>query len=272
MKLLTLNCHSWQEKQQYEKIKILVETIMEKSYDVIALQEVSQSIDSELIVGKVKKDNFARILLEELQKLGNNDYQFVWDFSHIGYDVYEEGVAILTKHPIEKTTSFFISQSEDTEYWKTRKIVGANIRIHDESFAFYSCHLGWWGDEEEPCKEQMDMLVDMANENEKYFLMGDFNNDSHIRDEGYDYLLSKGLYDSYSLSKEKDLGITVSGKIAGWDKNKQDLRIDYIFSNFLANVQKSSVIFNGENKAVISDHYGVEVSIDEKDVGGNVDV
>ncbi|HZH61314.1 MAG TPA: endonuclease/exonuclease/phosphatase family protein [Metabacillus sp.] len=261
MKLLTLNCHSWQEDHQLEKIKILAETIMEKSYDVIALQEVSQSIDSETIEGRLKKDNFALILLEELKKLGVTDYQTVWDFSHIGYDVYEEGVSILTKHPIENTTSFFVSQSDNTDYWKTRRIVGAKIRLNNESIAFYSCHLGWWGDEEEPFKEQIDALCDQASSNEKYFLMGDFNNDANIRDEGYDYLLSKGLYDSYTLSEEKDQGVTVAGEIAGWDKNKQDLRIDYIFSNFPVNVQKSSVIFNGKNKPVISDHYGVEVVI-----------
>lgn len=261
MNLLTLNCHSWQEDHQLEKIKILAETIMVKSFDVIALQEVSQSIDSEIIDGQVKKDNFAWILLEELKKLGITDYQFVWDFSHIGYEIYEEGVALLTKHPIENTTSFFVSQSEDTEYWKTRKIVNAKIRINNESIAFYSCHLGWWGDEEEPFKDQIDVLCDQAKLNEKYFLMGDFNNDANIRGEGYDYLLSKGLYDCYPYSKEKDQGVTVAGKIAGWDKNNQDLRIDYIFSNFPVNVQKSSVIFNGKNKPVISDHYGVEMII-----------
>ncbi len=261
MKLLTLNCHSWQEEHQLEKIKILAETIMEKSYDVIALQEVSQSIDAETTFGRLKKDNYALILLEELKNLGVTDYQLVWDFSHIGFDVYEEGVALLTRHQIENTTSFYVSQSENTSYWKTRRIVGANIRLNNESIAFYSCHLGWWGDEEEPFKEQIEALCHQASSNEKYFLLGDFNNDANIRGEGYDYLLSKGLYDSYILSKEKDQGITVAGKIAGWDKNKHDLRIDYIFSNFLVKVETSSVIFNGKNQPIISDHYGVEVTI-----------
>ena len=40
MKLLTLNCHSWQEDNQIEKIKYLAKIIKEKQYDVIALQEV----------------------------------------------------------------------------------------------------------------------------------------------------------------------------------------------------------------------------------------
>ena len=49
MKLLTLNCHSWQEENQIEKIKYLAKIIKEKQYDVIALQEVSQNIDSNVL-------------------------------------------------------------------------------------------------------------------------------------------------------------------------------------------------------------------------------
>ncbi|WP_428909618.1 endonuclease/exonuclease/phosphatase family protein [Niallia sp. Krafla_26] len=261
MKLLTLNCHSWQEENQWNKIKILAQRIKEQSYDVIALQEVNQSIDAEIIDGPYKKDHFVLVLLEELKELGVKDYRFIWDFAHIGYDVYEEGVALLTKHPIEHKESFFITQSRDTNFWKTRKIVGAKIRFQDETIAFYSCHLGWFGDEDEPFEEQMDILCQIASQNEKFFLMGDFNNAAHIRGEGYDYILSKGLYDTYNLAEEKDHGATVSGKLAGWEENKQDLRIDYIFSNLPVNVKKSAVVFNGKNKPVISDHFGVEVLI-----------
>ena len=38
MKLLTLNVHAWLEANQVEKIEILAETIVEKGYDIIALQ------------------------------------------------------------------------------------------------------------------------------------------------------------------------------------------------------------------------------------------
>lgn len=46
MKLLTLNCHAWQEENQIEKIQHLAQVIKEKQYDVIALQEVMQLIDT----------------------------------------------------------------------------------------------------------------------------------------------------------------------------------------------------------------------------------
>ena len=73
MKLLTLNCHSWQEENQIEKIKYLASVIKEEQYDVIALQEVSQRIDSRSVDSKIKEDNFAKLLIEELNNI--NEYK-----------------------------------------------------------------------------------------------------------------------------------------------------------------------------------------------------
>ena len=58
MKLLTLNCHSWIEENQLEKIKYLTQVIKEKQYDIIALQEVSQSIEKNIVSEDIKEDNF----------------------------------------------------------------------------------------------------------------------------------------------------------------------------------------------------------------------
>lgn len=172
MKLLTLNCHSWQEENQIEKIQYLAKVIQEEEYDVIALQEVSQSIQAENVCGNKKKDNFGLLLLEELKALHVKDYNITWDFSHIGYDVYEEGLAIITKHNIIKEDTFFISENEDTTYWKTRKIVSTTIAYNGKDITFYSCHLGWWNDEEESFKGQVDRLMERVDRNKLAFLMG----------------------------------------------------------------------------------------------------
>lgn len=259
MKLLTLNCHSWIEDNQKEKIKIIANTIKEKKYDVIALQEVNQSIEEKGIFQNVKEDNFALVLLKELESLGCKEYKMLWDFSHVGYDKYEEGVSIITKHKIEEDYSLFVSKSEDQSFWKTRKIIGAAIKINEELIDFYSCHLGWWNDEEEPFKDQVDKLLDGVKKDRLTFFIGDFNNSAFVRREGYDYLIEKGLYDTFSMAKEKDSGVTVKGKIAGWNSNEQDLRLDLILSNKKMNIKYSKVIFNEENKPVVSDHYGVEI-------------
>ncbi|MGH4124823.1 MAG: endonuclease/exonuclease/phosphatase family protein [Clostridium sp.] len=261
MKLLTLNCHSWMEESQNEKIKIIANTIKEKKYDVIALQEVSQSINENIAYDNIKKDNFALILLKELENLGCKEYTMLWEFSHIGYDIYEEGVSIITKHKIVEGSahSFFISNRQDREFWKTRLVIGASIKINSEIVDFYSCHLGWWQDEEEPFCDQADKLLNNMKKDRLTFFMGDFNNNAFKRDEGFDYLIEKGIKDTFDLAKEKDCGITIKGKIDGWDLNKNDLRLDLILVNMNVDVKYSKVIFNGENGLVVSDHYGVEI-------------
>lgn len=92
--------------------------------------------------------------------------------------------------------------------------------------------------------------------------MGDFNNDASLEQQGYAYLLENGLHDTYTLAEEKDAGITVKGKIAGWSDNKRDLRIDLILSTEPVTVKSSKVIFNGEHKPLVSDHFGVEVHVE----------
>lgn len=254
MKLLTLNCHSWQEDNTPGKLNELAAAIAEKSYDVIALQEVSQSKEA-------GHENYAKLLVEKLHALGQTEYTFVWDMCHFGYEIYEEGVAIVTKHPVISHNSFFITDQHDIHNWKTRKIVKASIDFNGKPFSFFSCHLGWWHDAEEPAKKQLDRLLKQTSPDECSFLMGDFNGDPSVRDENYDWVLDAGFYDTYTLASEKDDGFTVKGKIDGWDGNKRDLRIDYIFVNEPLQVTSSAVIFNGINKPTVSDHFGIEVKI-----------
>ncbi|MCS5420446.1 MULTISPECIES: endonuclease/exonuclease/phosphatase family protein [Psychrilyobacter] len=259
MKLLTLNCHSWQEENQLEKIKYLAETIYERDYDVVALQEVSQHRESQIIYGNIREDNFALLLVEELKKLGTA-YNFIWDFSHYGYDIYEEGVALLSKQPFTDVQSFYISQSEGIENWKSRKIIGGSVEFKGEAYSFYSCHTGWWSDAEEPFRYQGEKILEISkNTDNKVFFMGDFNNDANIIGEGYEFLIKNGLTDTFTAAKIKDDGCTVPGEIAGWEDDISKKRLDLILAGTPVEVYSSNVIFNGKNKNIISDHFGVEI-------------
>lgn len=260
MKLLTLNCHSWQEENQIEKIRYIAKVIDEIDYDVIAFQEVNQRISSEIIYKNIKKDNFCYILLQELNKLNNYKYDFYWDISHIGYDIYEEGLCIMTKLPIIKTDSFIVSNRRDINFWKTRKVVKLDTIYKQRNISFLCCHLGWWDDCDESFINQANNVIEISKNEELMFVMGDFNNNANTKNEGYDYL-SNELIDTYTLAKKKDSGITVNGKIEGWEENKKDLRLDMIFVNKEIEVEKSKVIFNDINKNIVSDHYGVEVKV-----------
>lgn len=261
MKILTLNCHSWQEENQLDKIKYLAKTIVKNDYDIIALQEVSQLTNTEIIYDNLRRDNFSLILKNEIEILGK-EYHLMWDFSHIGFDIYEEGLAVLTKEPMISKDSFYVTKSSDKDYWRSRNIVRATINIYGKEVDIYSCHLGWWHDDEEPFKLQIDELLKKINKDKVSFVMGDFNNSATVRNAGYDYVIAKGLYDTFTMAKVRDKGTTILGEIAGWEGNKHEMRIDLILSNRELKVESSRTIFNGMNKDVISDHYGVEIELE----------
>lgn len=262
MKLLTLNCHSWQEKNQLEKMRYLAKVIFEENYEVVALQEVNQLIEDKILYDDIREGNFIDILCKELKKLGV-EYSYRWDYHHVGYDVFHEGTGILFKGELKESLGEFIGKTKDTNFWKTRKFTMISKLVEDNIIDFYSCHMGWWKDSDNPFEQQLDELIDFANKRGNiYFLMGDFNNDANIRGEGYDYLLTKGVKDTYLEAIKKDDGITVPGVIAGWEgKCSNPKRIDFIFTNSKSEIKSSKVIFNGKNKEVISDHFGVSIEI-----------
>lgn len=262
MKLLTLNCHSWQEKNQMDKIKYLAKVINEKQYDVIALQEVSQKKFSKKVNGNVRKDNFVLLLINELELLDGENYDYFWDYSHIGYGIFEEGLALLTKHKIVEKESFYVSKNNTKLFYKSRLITRITIEIKKELIDFYSCHMGWWKDESEPFKLHLDNLVKKINTERQSFIMGDFNNNAYIEGEGYSYILENNFKDTYTQASEKDEGITVQGAIAGWKGEHSLKRLDLILFTKEALVNSSKVTFNGKNKDVISDHFGVEVILE----------
>ncbi|SDC36709.1 maltose 6'-phosphate phosphatase [Pelagirhabdus alkalitolerans] len=262
MKLLTLNAHSWQETHQLDKITILADEIVQKGYDVIALQEVSQLIDSlPLNDSLIHDDHYGQLLVDQLNKKSASTYHMRWAQAHIGYDIYEEGVALITRLPIIDEDVIFLSDSQDVNDWKTRVALKLTIESNQKLIDVFSVHLGFWEDKDEPAAKQFKRLLDATNLERLTFLMGDFNTESTHQSEGYRFMLNHNWLDTYTLAKEKDNGITVPGAIDGWKDSAKDKRIDYIFTNQTINVDSSFAIFNGQNKPVISDHYGVEVEL-----------
>lgn len=265
MKLLTLNTHSLMEEKGGEKLLTLVKAVTEMQPDVIALQEVNQSLEMPILKvntfvntpSVIRRDNFAAALLHELNKV-NIEYHAAWLPIKIGFDRFDEGVALLSRIPILDIDNFLISKCDDYYNWRTRRVLG----IRNELGWFYSVHMGWWNDEEEPFKAQWERLNTHLNKKENVWLMGDFNSQADIEGEGYSLITSSDKYDTYLLAKEKDDGVTVEKAIDGWkDKKPQRMRIDYIFTDRPKEIKSSRVIFNGVNYDVVSDHYGITVEV-----------
>lgn len=264
MRLLTLNTHSLMESDYPSKIEELADAIKQYKPSIIALQEVMQpkeakraEISSDFVsVGQIplKEGNYLIFLYNELIKR-NLQYQYIWLGIKRAYDIFDEGVAILTLTPVSRTKAITLSQIDNYDDWKTRKALGVEVG----NSWYFSVHLGFWDDYGVFQKTEILSLKKSTENMNKLWLLGDFNAPADERNKGYD-MLTRYWHDSYFLAKNKDNGNTVKGKIDGWD-DKDDKRIDFIFTNEMVDVQSSQTIFNGTHRKIISDHYGILLTI-----------
>lgn len=259
MKLLTVNVHAWLEDDQEKKLETLADVIAEKRYDVIALQEVNQRLSSPKVIQNLADDNYGLILIDLLKARGITDYSYHWAPSHIGYDIYDEGLAILSRYPVLEVDDFYTSKSQDPSTIDARKILKVTLDYEGEPIEVYSCHMNLPTSQNETQADNLHRLVSHSDFSGLKLFMGDFNTDAIGDPDSYQHILDQGLYDTYHLAKVKDSGVTASKAIDGWQDHRQDKRLDYIFVNRKLTVESSRVIFNQENHPVISDHFGIEV-------------
>ena len=259
MKLLTINTHSLIEDNYEYKLDVFTEAIARLRPDVIAMQEVNQTASAPVVgLGDgfyIRSDNHAYAVCRRLYDKGIN-YSCIWRGIKRSYDIFEEGVAILSRKPISETDTFVMSNTQDIKNWHSRRALG--VKIADKWF--YSVHMGRFDDAEDSFSGQWQRFLICTEIKQNVWVMGDFNCNAH--GEGYDTVINSGWHDSYYAADEHDDGITVKGNIDGWrDCKNGDMRIDYIFSNSKQNVKSSHVIFNGKNENIVSDHFGIMVEV-----------
>ena len=272
MKLLTLNTHSLAEPDYEAKREIFVDFIAKEQPEVFALQEVNQTAAAPLL-GKIpagytpcpgnavplKADNHAAAVASMLQKRGV-PYHWSWLPAKIGYDKYDEGMAVFSRAPITAAENLLLSKTNDYRCWKTRRALG----VCAGDVWYYAVHLGWWKDEEEPFLAQWEKLSQAAAAKENAFLLGDFNSEADVRGEGYDLVLRSGWQDTYRLAKQRDDGYTVVQAIDGWrdaPNGAAKKRIDQIWCSKAIAVKSSRVVFNGLREPQVSDHAGVLIEL-----------
>lgn len=266
MKFLTLNCHSWLEENQTEKLAHLAENIATNDYDVICLQEVNQLMASEkaflddwFIPSNtdviIREDNFALRLQEQLQCL-DKEYYWSWCYNHIGYDRFDEGVAILAKEPFIAQDTL-VSQTKDVTDYHTRRILTALTAVEGKLVQVLSGHFSWWQEGFSFEWEQVQSFL--ADHSHPLVLMGDFNNPANTK--GYKQIMESNwqLQDSFYAAEKTSGQETTLAQIAGWEKSNGE-RIDYIFLTPEFTVLSHEVLFNGDKTPIVSDHFGVSVT------------
>ncbi|MCI8756270.1 MAG: endonuclease/exonuclease/phosphatase family protein [Oscillospiraceae bacterium] len=282
MKILTINTHSLQEENYPQKFKWFIEAILRERPDIIAMQEVNQtmsapSIDTSLLDGyfpapyfpspshpyiPIRQDNHAAQTARYFWESGI-PCSWTWLPIKRGYDKYDEGLALFSLNDsIIHADAFRISNCSDYGNWRTRKILG--IQLENNPSWFYTVHMGWWADKEEPFQHQWNVLNTELSQKRKaapVWLLGDFNAPAGVQGESYDCIRYSGWQDTYLLAAQKDDGLTVEGVIDGWcdqlDPSVKGMRIDYIWCSHSPKISYSYVLFNGKREPVVSDHFGI---------------
>ena len=101
LKILTLNLHCYQEENQDAKFSQIARAIDDLDIDVVCLQEVGEQW------GNGNGDwesNAAKIIRDRLRQ----HYYLHTDWSHLGFDRYREGIAVLSRYDFLMTDAGYV--------------------------------------------------------------------------------------------------------------------------------------------------------------------
>lgn len=262
------------ESNDQQQIEMLANRIAKEEYDLIGLQEVNQPIANPAVEPdnyfqpvreqkEIHQKNFLLCLTERLKELGCY-YYWSWAYSHIGYDIYHEGIGLLSKTPI-KAESHLISESTDPADYHTRNVIIGETIVADQNVIVVSSHFSWWETAETAFAREWSVLEDVLYKKKSpLIILGDFNNDPQKVGEGYELVAKSllGLQDAFVAAEMKIGENTVEKAIDGWTGNAEKLRIDYVFASKNFKIKSYQTVFDGKNEYTISDHYGIEVAMD----------
>ncbi len=280
MKLFSLNSHSLHGEDFSGRVAIFCAALAKELPDVVALQEVNQPRDGQPPEGvlplghtpcrtdiPMHRENFALRIAQEMEKRGI-DYFWTWLPMKIGYGKYDEGLAVFCRRPLAEVRAFTVSAMEEYENYHTRMALW--VRPEGSEFSFCNLHTSRWHAPKSPFAGEWERLMSNLDSEEPVFLMGDFNNPAEIRGEGYDLMSRCGFYDAYELAEKRSGRGTARIGIDGW-KERDDgtsdglIRIDHILCNRPVRVTEYRTVFNGVDFPEVSDHFGVLVTVEEKE-------
>jgi endonuclease/exonuclease/phosphatase family metal-dependent hydrolase len=180
--VLTLNLHTYQEARQNEKLNMITDVIGKMKVDFICFQECAQNKYSAITGGIIREDNMALIISQRIMEKYQANYHFAWNWSHYGWEVWEEGVAVLSRFPIIHSEDRYVSTTTGTGSITSRKVIYASCQAPGGLFNIFSAHTHWrtsLTDEEQ--NRQINNIKSMVSEKEAItpdafsIVCGDFN-------------------------------------------------------------------------------------------------
>jgi len=299
LRILTLNLHTYQEvdtagvpeseltdelaRQRIEAYGPIFDRIAhgisELDPDLVCLQEVGEWPDGNYDKPGALKfgSSDSNMVHQILSRLPDRRFSYTMDWSHLGWDVWLEGSAVLSKYPLNLTASRFVSSADTVPHsndWKSRNVPMAKLEVAGlGEISLFSVHTGWWDDPDEPFQQQYTRLLewvgDVSASSAVTILCGDFN--VAAGSAGYEFMLEgSGFADQYALANPDGfLDATIGAGADGWEESDDGRRIDYILMNDDSplEVARARRVFTSGEFGLVSDHVGVFVEFRLKEAG-----
>lgn len=261
LRVLTLNLHCYQEPNQEYKFRQIAQAIQDFHIDLVCLQEVAENWND----GNGDwASNAARVINSYLPF----QYHLHTDFSHLGFDRFREGVAILSRHEFSHTDSGYVSDSQDIYDIHARRVVMAQIHVpYFGPVNLFSAHLSW---PEDGFYTQFDRMRQWADERHDEnitatLLCGDFN--IKAGSDAYSHIVRSSEYEDQYLKTVNRPAFDRVYREGAEDIRKaigHDGRIDYIFLRRGSRVHslQGRELFTKESYGRVSDHTGYYVEFE----------
>lgn len=261
LKILILNLHCYQEDEQDAKFSRIAQAIDEQQADIVCLQEVAEFWNE-------GRGDFASNSAHIINSRLPSPFYLHHDWSHLGFERYKEGVAILSRYPPVRQDSRYVSGDQDVYSIHSRKVVMVQIQVpHIGCINVFSVHLSWW---EDGFSGQFGNLCAWAEAErdasvKASFLCGDFN--VAAGSEGYRLVVAGNQYDDQFLKISNRRAFEKVFRVddAHWQHYlADDYRIDYIFLHKGSVLQAldGQVLFTDEDYGKVSDHCGYLISFE----------
>ncbi|GAB6142228.1 hypothetical protein JCM14076_29570 [Methylosoma difficile] len=263
LQMLTLNLHCYQEEDQDHKFSLIAQAISDHQVDIVCFQEVAELWNNGM---GDWQSNAARIINDRLPE----PFHLYTDWSHLGFDRYREGLAILSRYPLSQTRALYVSDSQDPYSIHSRKALMAEIIIpYLGPINVFCAHLSWW---EDGFANQYKRLREWAKtkqepDTQATLLCGDFN--VAVGSKGYQLVLESSDYEDQYLAANPDILAEQNfrQKDPYWQNyQSHDYRIDYMFINKSSDLKAVAAksLFTDSDYGRVSDHCGYLMTFEPK--------
>lgn len=247
LKVVTFNAMGMKPNTEWQiRLENTIIQLIDLNPDIIGLQEINEYIENSSV------NNIGKLIMDSLRVHFGFDYQMIFQETHVSWEIYSEGIAIISKYPI--TEAGFLDLTPGVF---NRKIIGCCIYSPLGKINFFTTHLSFRDDHENvriaQVKEIKHFVFEKESEwkNNRSIITGDFNSTPK----------SIPIKEMYKLDAIKFIESQCLGNYFTYPSNSPNKKIDYIFINGESKLKcvEGSVVMRkpDQQNKFSSDHFGL---------------